>query len=192
MAATIYDAIEMTLHACGGTITGKLAMQKLLYFQAQRIPGLGIRDYRALHYGPYSGGLAGALVDLSSFVLIYVDMASWSNNGFVYRLTEDGRECAEAAVSEHGVTYGVISEIVKECRSHCGLRSEPLYHAAMLHFAAARRGAAGRDCSPAEAARMAGGLGWDMTGSEAEDGMRLLRSLGLAGGSGTPRPDPAR
>ncbi|MDA8010119.1 MAG: hypothetical protein MPK75_10480 [Alphaproteobacteria bacterium] len=181
MGLSIYDAIEMTLDACKGTITGKTAMQKLLYFQAQKIPEIRaeIPDYTNYYYGPFSRKLAAALLDLSSFVLIYINMSSWSNNGFVYTLSDDGKECADVSKNDYPDEYATISDIVEKCKAHCDLRADPLSYAAKSHFVIKEFGDINETYQPDDIIEMAKRFNWKMSRADVKTGMALLGDLDL-------------
>ncbi|MDA7949754.1 MAG: hypothetical protein MPJ78_20085 [Hyphomicrobiaceae bacterium] len=180
MAATIYDIIQMTMVACGGTVTGKLAMQKLLYFQSQKIWEVGaeIDDHVHYYYGPFSCKVAGALLELSSFGLIHVSMTSWSNDGYVYRFSEGGEVCAKKAAEKYPATYDQISGIVERCRDVCGLRSDPMSCAAKSHYMMMEDDRAGYEAD--QISSVVGRFAWQVDPADARDGANLLRALELA------------
>ncbi|MDA7959641.1 MAG: hypothetical protein MPJ08_02785 [Nitrosopumilus sp.] len=180
MAVTVYDIIQMTMLACGGTVTGKTTMQKLLYFQSEKIPEVGaeIDDHVHYYYGPFSCKVAGALLELSSFRLISIDMTSWSNDGYVYRFTKGGEECAKKAAEKYAGIHDKITGIAEKCRDHCGLRSDPMSCAAKSHYIMMEndRGIYEAD----QISSMAERFSWQVAPGDVKDGAKLLRALDLA------------
>ena len=180
MAITVYDIIQMTLVACDGTVTGKTAMQKLLYFQSQLIPEVGkeIGDYVHYYYGPFSRTVEGALLSLASFDLIRVNLTSWNNNGYVYSFTDGGRKCAEKAAENYSTTYRKISEIVGKCKAHCKLRAMPLSCAAKSHYIMMKNNQ--KSYTTDEISSLAKKFDWNVGPDDVNNGANLLRALNLA------------
>ena len=178
MAATIYDIIQMTMVACGGTVTGSTAMQKLLYFQSLKIPEVHavINDHVHRYYGPFSRNVQGALLSLASFDLIRIELRSWGNDGYVYRFSEGGEGCARRAAEKYAATYDQICGIVQMCRDVCGLRGIAMSCAAKSHHIMVENDGRGYDAdqmsSMVESA-------WRMDPSDARAGAKLLRALDL-------------
>lgn len=178
-----YDAILLTLRSNDELLgidrlderpIGRTAMQKLVYFETQKIPSK--IDFGAHYYGPFSYGVHEGLARLCAFGYVREDAPNADGFAYEYRLTRDGRSLADDLSRENGY-YGKIKDTVQVAANHCELRQNALARAAKTHFL--RKQTRG---NPRIRQIVARGrkLGWAMDANDVNDGMTLLRALNLA------------
>jgi len=179
-----HDAILMTLYANDELLgseriderpIGRTAMQKLVYFEAQKIPSE--IAFNAYYYGPFSSNVAESLARLGAFGYVREDMLD-AGIAYEYRLTRYGKALAADLSKEAPENYEKIKDVVRLAAEHCNLRQLALAHAGKTHFL--RKKNDKRNASNAKIAASGEKFGWIMKEKDVEDGLRLLRALNLA------------
>lgn len=179
MEPRIPDVIALTLLANEGKVTGKIAMQKLIYFQTKKIPTIKITEYVHYFYGPFSNKVAAALHDMSSFSLIHVDLISRHGNAYRYQLTSQGMDFAKNASKGYPDEYRAISDIVHQCKDHCDLQSTPLSYAAKFLYILEHSKSMSNEYTTKDIEKIAKNLKWKITPDDAKKGIKLLQMLSL-------------
>jgi len=155
---------------------GRTAMQKLVYFEAQKIPSE--IAFNAHYYGPFSSDLAESLARLGAFGYVREDALDDHALAYECRLTRYGRALATDLSGEEPANYEKIKDVVRLAAEHCDLRQLALAHAGKTHFL--RTNIAKRNASNQEIVESGKKLGWNMEEKDVENGLRLLRVLKLA------------
>lgn len=177
-AMDVHDAIILTLLANGGRVYGRAAIQKLVYFQTQKIRNLEAGRYKHHFYGPYCPEVAVALENMGDFDLLDEMPVRGRYESYSYSLTERGRRFAEKVKARHAAGYEAIARVVRRCRAHSGLEELRLSYAAKAHQMLSDGGA--RKPAAAEVLEAGRRFGWNVRRGDAEAGVALLRSLELA------------
>src|SRR6266498_1650474 len=96
----IWDFVILGYKAFGGSVRGKTMLQKRMYFLSVML-GVNL-GYGAHYYGPYSGEVASANVDLKALGFLEERSSLWGvdHRGFEmarydYELTKAGKRIAE-------------------------------------------------------------------------------------------------
>ena len=180
----VYDAILLTLHANDELLgsdrleerpIGRTAMQKLVYFEAQRIPNE--LYFKAYYYGPFSPNVSEGLARLGAFGFVREDIPDGDGLAYEYHLTRDGRRLA-VELAETKEYYGTIKDIVEIAAKHCNLRQLALAYAGKTHFL--RKKSVKGNPRISEIAAYGKHFGWTIEEKDVKDGLKLLRALKLA------------
>ena len=119
----IFDAILATIRAAGGSITGRTAIQKLMYFE--NVSKIVDIKYRPHYYGPYSAEVAGAIQELIDLDFLKEEIETAETTGFPvpddwkryrYTLTSDGNKVIEHINQESAAETKKISNLVSTCQ----------------------------------------------------------------------------
>jgi uncharacterized protein YwgA len=180
------EAVLLALDAAGGTVEGRTAMQKIMYFvSVALVEDLG---HRAHYYGPYSRAVEFALTQtaLADEVVEMMERFPSYTSGpdirkYTYELTSDGKSVAQEA----GVRYGEQATIVRETvdavhEAVPDLDQNTLSMAAKIHFIIRQQD------EPTKLARIpdiARQLGWHLSDSQVERSVELLQKLNLLAAS---------
>jgi uncharacterized protein YwgA len=79
------DIVTAVLSAAGGTLTGRVRMQKMAYLLDQLGLDSGF-DYEYNHYGPFSRDLENATADAKAFGLITEEIRLRQSDGAAYSI----------------------------------------------------------------------------------------------------------
>lgn len=180
---TVQDAALVALDAAEGTIEGRTAMQKIMYFVSVALD----RDFghRAHYYGPFSRTVEGALTlsALGEDVIERVELLpEWSSGRdlrkYTYELTPDGEKVAEAAAKEHPEEAATVRETVEAVRSVVpDLDQYTLSMAAKVDYIVYQQ--TDRERIPlSEIPKLANQLGWRISEPQVEKSVELLTKLG--------------
>ncbi|MDI6897477.1 hypothetical protein [Methanocella conradii] len=179
----LLDAIVLTIKAANNQISGRTAIQKLLYFES--MAGVIEAKYRPYYYGPYSSELMGTIE--SAVKLNFIDENLDVFNGkmdadsvewkrYVYSLTEDGKELAEQLIKEHEPDYEKINCIVNTCKKISDLDVNTLSYAAKIHYILSSKK---KPMMINEITEMASSFGWKLSKPKVEKAIGLLQALNL-------------
>jgi uncharacterized protein YwgA len=166
------DAILRILDFNGEYGAGRTTMQKLLYFASEKgAVGIGFMPH---YYGPYSGEVSTELSNLVSLGFVEENAAAFSsgNVGYVYRITDDGREILDG--DEKSVR--IIEKLVEVAKRHFALNQSLLAIAAKTHFILKKNGSTMTfSAIRTEALR----LGWKVSPEDIEKVLGFLSELEL-------------
>ena len=172
-----YDTICLTLEANGGQIRGRTAIQKLIYFETQKIPELSIEPHVAYFYGPFNRQVAQGLE-----TLVHLDVLSETRlrkgNSYEYTLLDKGIPVTKQLIEDNERIYKKIKNIIQTCREYCGLNPNPLSFAAKTHYMLTKQECK-KGMTKKEAVSMAKEFGWNITEDDVKFGTDLLHQLGL-------------
>lgn len=174
----IYDIVALLLHANGGKIKDRAAVQKLFYFYAHLSPDVEIPKYVHHFYGPFSCEMDIALDDMSEFSFIDEIVISRYYETYAYKLNEKGEKYAENARKNNPQAYDLISRVVDVCKTHSNLQPMPLSYAAKSHYMLDNSKHAGK-YTIQEIQQTAKDFGWDFSSQDAETGIKVLKELEL-------------
>ena len=171
-----HDAILLTISSCGGTLNGRVTVQKLVYFHTINIKEFS-PHYTHHYYGPFSRVVASALYDLSAFAFVNEIAHPRFHEGYAYEMTEEGSKYAEAASSEFPEENKQIDETVRTCKAFCELKPAPLSYAAKCHYIVAKQG--GGEYTVDNVRSGGKDLNWRISDKDARTGIDLLKKLRL-------------
>ena len=176
----LLEAILLTVRAAKGHISGRTAIQKLVYFES--VKNIISTEYRPHYYGPYSADVASTvqnLVALKFLVEEEVGYADQKNHWKVYRyvLTVEGKKAAEMLIKKNRGEYKEIEGIVKTCKRVVNLEPNTLSWAAKAYYIISK---GGRAMTCEEIKADAEGFGWKIPGNvNIDNAVNLLDELGL-------------
>lgn len=170
-----YDIICLTLLANGGQISGRTVLQKLIYFEMQKIPKLGIRPHIAYFYGPFNQQVAEGLETLVHLNILNERQLRGS---YEYAILNKDTPIVNQLIADNKKTYEKIKNIVQICREYCNLRSNPLSFAAKTHYMLTKSKCK-KGMTKKEVVSMAEKFGWHITEKDIRSGANLLQQLGL-------------
>jgi uncharacterized protein YwgA len=176
------DAVLLALDAAGGTVEGRTAMQKILYFVSVALESdLG---HRAHYYGPYSRLVEDALLQtaMADEVDETLERLPSLTSGpdirkYTYELTESGRETVrdlQQEFSSDATTVKTTVEAVHEAVPD--LDQQTLSMAAKIHFIVCNQ----QEPTPlAQIPTLARQLGWRISDPQVQGSVELLQRLDL-------------
>ena len=178
------DFVLLALHAVGGEVRGKTKLQKTVYFlglMTGRIDDLG---YRAHYYGPYSDDVADAVSRLRSVGFVDQSAAGCGTVGksgfevcrYDFRLTDDGRQIAEAKAAEMPDVWKKLQRAVAALGKAGDLDYVRLSIAAKTYFMLGKKKG---EATMAELAGLARRFGWKVTSHQVKEAAQYLSRLGL-------------
>jgi hypothetical protein len=176
----VYETIECILDANNGEVTGRTAVQKLVYLSKCVISELEIPPYKPHYYGPYSSAVSIALEKLVSYSFIDERrVPAYLYESYVYSLTGDGKKMMRLTRKQHQSTYKKIKNVVDTCREFCDLKPKPLSYASKVFFTLERLPKDQRKQELDNAVENAKRLGWDISPHDVKVGKQLLDNLKL-------------
>jgi uncharacterized protein len=176
------EAILLALHAADGTVEGRTAMQKIMYFVAVALD----TDFghRAHYYGPYSRVVEYALAQ-SAFADEVTEtmerIPSYSSGPdlrkYTYELTAQGERAVEAISNDHPAEAERIKQTVDAVHDAVpDLDQNTLSMAAKIHFIVTQED----EPTPLiEIPTLARQLGWRISDPQVDRSVELLQRLGL-------------
>lgn len=175
-----YDTIGLTIGAHGGSITGRTAIQKLIYFTKVKIPSIDI-TYTHHYYGPFSRNVAMGLENLTAFsYLEEKNTSATSFESYQYDLTTSGVKIFEKTKNEYEREYKIISDIVNTCEKNCHLKANPLSYAAKADYILREKGIERKvGTTVNDIKELAKEFGWRISEDEVLEGINLLKELDL-------------
>lgn len=180
MGIDVFDTIALTLYANDNNkITGRTAIQKLIYFHTMTVENLHISDYVHYFYGPFSHYVANALESMSEFSFIDRRVISSYYETYEYELTRKGIEYAKDAKRKYLDEFETISQIVQICKEYNGLTSTSLSYAAKAHYILAKSGNGHSGYSAKDVREIAKDFDWEISPDDAQNGLELLQKLDL-------------
>lgn len=179
------DAILMTIESAGGTVSGRTAIQKLVYFESCVVDVNAC--YQPYYYGPYSAEIAGATQSLVSlnFLAEEIDYKEskklpgsedWKT--YKYKISDDGKKVLEMIKKKHPAEYEDIKKVVTVCKQESELDIGRLSRAAKVHYLF--RNVSGPDnsvLSTEEISSISEDYGWQLTEEDVEKAFTLIGSL---------------
>lgn len=180
----ISDAILVAIKAAGGTISGRTAIQKLVYFAVYF--KLVESKYKPHYYGPYSTEVSTILQELTYLNFINEEVETRETTGFTvsedwkryfYTISKDGDEIIKHLKNENKSEYKQISDLVKICKETANLDGNTLSWAAKVHYILLKQD---KSMTPKEVTTSAQSFGWDLSKNQIKDGEKLLIKLHLA------------
>ena len=176
MTLSNLDTICLTLAANDNEIKGRTTIQKLIYFEMQKIDEIDIAPHIPYYYGPFSSEVMAGLESL-----VYINVLSekrLSTTFYAYKVEEKGIPVIEKLKKENKKTYEKIEKIVQICKNCCSLKQNPLSIAAKVHYIVSG-GKNKKTMTDNEVIKMSKDFGWDITEKDIESGVNLLEELGL-------------
>jgi uncharacterized protein YwgA len=177
----IFDAILATIRAAGGSITGRTAIQKLMYFE--NVSKVVDIKYRPHYYGPYSAQVAGAIQELIDLDFLKEEMDTAKTTGFPvpddwkryrYTLTSDGKKVVELLDQENEEEINKISNLVRTCQETVNLDANMLSYSAKVYYIISSQSKA---MTVNEIQKTAGSFGWNLSQNDINDAVDLLKQL---------------
>jgi uncharacterized protein len=179
----LLDAILLTIKAANNKISGRTAIQKLIYFES--VFDLVEVKYRPYYYGPYSSDLMSTIETMVSlnFIKENIDVMptekisgsiEWKK--YEYVLTEDGKELSNQLVNENGQEYEKIRNIVKICNEKAHLDVNTLACASKIYFILTSKK---MPMTGEEIADTASSFGWELSRPQIDGAKELLKALQL-------------
>lgn len=178
MTMDVYDTIIAIIDCNDGQISGRTAIHKLAFFIDQLIPEIEIPPHKPHFYGPFNEEIAVSLEKLVSYSFLEErKIPGYRYDSYQYRLTPDGGDMARTLESENPTTYRRIDEIIETCNDFCGLRAAPLSYAAKIYYMLKMH--PGSKMTYEDAVNEGKKLDWNLSQSNAEQGVKLLERLHL-------------
>lgn len=177
----IFDAILATIRAAGGCITGRTAIQKLMYFE--NVSKLVDIKYRPHYYGPYSAEVAGAIQELIDLDFLKEEIDTAKTTGFPvpddwkryrYTLTSDGTKVVELLDQENEEEINKISNLVRTCQETVNLDANMLSYSAKVYYIISSQS---KPMTVDEIQKTAGSFGWNLSQNDINDAVDLLKQL---------------
>ncbi len=176
----LLEAIILTIKAADGHVSGRTAIQKLVYFET--VENITASEYRPHYYGPYSAEVAGAIQTLVALKFLKEEEISYVNKDrrwsvFRYELSDEGDKAAELLSQNNIKQYKQIEEIVKTSKRVVDLDPNALSLAAKAYFVLFK-GKQAMTCD--EIKKSAEDFGWKIPGdANIDSAVDLLNELGL-------------
>ncbi|MEM2870383.1 MAG: hypothetical protein QW379_08205 [Thermoplasmata archaeon] len=167
------DGILLAVEACEPAHVGRTALQKLMYFASRR--GVVDAEFSAHYYGPYSQEVASevaSLVDLNFLEEQAGVVYASGNVGYVYRLTEEGRQVLPGGNGQKKLIRAIVSSAV----SRLSLNPRLLATAAKVHFIL---DSSHEPMVPQKIRERAGRLGWELEEADIFKVIDYLKDLEL-------------
>lgn len=177
----IFDAILATIKAAGGSITGRTAIQKLMYFE--NVSKIVDIKYRPHYYGPYSAEVAGAIQELIDLDFLKEEIETAETTGFPipddwkryrYTLTSDGYKVVEHINQESGAETKKISNLVRTCQKTVNLDANMLSCAAKVYYILSSKS---KSMAVDEVQKTAESFGWNLSQHQITGAVNLLKQL---------------
>lgn len=177
------EAVLLALDAAGGTVDGRTAMQKIMYFVSVALDSdLG---HRAHYYGPYSRAVEYALTQtaLAEEVTETMERIPSYTSGpdirkYTYELTPAGKEEVNAAKTKNGAYAALIKTTVDSVHEAVpDLDQNTLSMAAKIHFIVNQQVV--QPTKLIDIPALAKQLGWRISDTQVEQSVALLRGLNL-------------
>ena len=179
------DAILMTIDSAGGLISGRTAIQKLIYFES-RIVNISA-TYQPYYYGPYSAEVAGATQSLVSLNFLNEEIDYKASRKFKssedwkkykYKISEDGRTVLTRIEEKYRDDFRSIDKIVDVCNRETGMDIIKLSCAAKVHYLTGNyTNVDKRPLSVEDIELIAGELGWQISDEDIINSLELIQTL---------------
>ena len=176
MTLSTLDTICLTVSANCNEIQGRRTIQKLIYFEAEKIRELDIASYITYYYGPFNGEVQAGLE-----TLVYTNILGEKRialTTYVYKVEEKGIPVIKKLKQENEKTYKKIEKIVQTCKKYCSLNQNSLSIAANIHYILSAEKNKKRITNN-KIFEMSEAFGWDITKKEIKSGANLLEKLDL-------------
>jgi uncharacterized protein YwgA len=178
------DFVLLALHAVGGEIQGKTKLQKTAYFLGLMTGHLDDLGYRAHYYGPYSDDVADGVNRLRSVGFVEqnaagrgaIDRSGFEVCRYDFRLTDDGRQIAEAKADADPKFWKKLQAAVDVLNKAGDLDYVRLSIAAKTYFMLEKKKGPATD---AELITVAQGFGWKVTKAQIKEAAQYLSKLDL-------------
>ncbi|MEM2944620.1 MAG: hypothetical protein QW087_07770 [Methanomassiliicoccales archaeon] len=182
----VFDAVLVAVYAAGGNITGRTAIQKMLYFAKER--GLVKTTYIPHYYGPYSAEVADVVQELVCMGFLHEEVEADENadpflpegwRRYAYRLTPDAEKVIEEIRDENGGEFDKLSMLVKSWKNCAGLNAKILSCAAKVHYICSKKKKSVTAEDIMEEARY---FGWELSQDQVHKAVKLLESISSQSG----------
>ncbi len=180
MDKTDLDALDilcMTLAANENEIEGRTTIQKLTYFEMQKIKGLNVNPHKAYRYGPFNTEISDGLGTLVYINVISEKRLPGTYPTWGYKIEEKGIPVVEKLKVENEKIYNKIENIVKTCKEYCSLKQTTLAITAKVHYIRSHKKT--KKMTPDEIISMSKNFGWEIKKKDIKDADALLGKLGL-------------
>ncbi len=174
----VYDTICLTLAANDDQLRGRTTIQKLIYFELEKIPEIHIEPHIAYFYGPFNRQVAQGLETLVHLDVLDEKRLQNGDSSYQYTITKKGIPVIKNLIEENKQTYEKIEKIVQTCFDYCKLNPNPLSFAAKVHYMLSKRECQ-KGMTEDEAIQMAKSFGWKITEKDVKLGAELLEKLKL-------------
>jgi len=178
----LLDTILITIKAAGGTISGRTAIQKLIYFES--ISGIIEVKYRPHYYGPYSSEVQGTIQELIVLDFVKEEIETSTSTGFSvpddwkrysYSISRDGEEIVKLLNTEDKGKYDMITGLVERCKT-VNFDVNILSCAAKVNYIMSKQG---KTLTREEIIQTSTSFGWKLSQSQINDAIELLKKLQL-------------
>ena len=174
-----YTTVMAMLDSENG-IRGRTAIQKLAYLVKEIHPDLDIPEYNPHYYGPFSTVVDEALLELVSYSFVSeTTIREPRYMGYEYQITEHGRSAVEDVKEQFRSGHDAIRELVDRCNKSCGLHIHSLSFASKIRFMQTHRSHEDDPMTVESIKERGKDLGWKIVDRDIDDGIKLLRDLGL-------------
>ena len=177
MTLSSLDTICLTMAANSNEIEGRATIQKLIYFEMQKIKELDITPHVDHYFGPFNGEVMAGLE-----TLVYINVLSEKRltmTTYAYKIEEKGIPVIEKLKNENKKTYEKIEKIVQICKKCCSLKQNPLSIAAKIHYIMVLRKKSKKSITNNKVIEIAETFGWEITKKDIKTGANLLGELEL-------------
>jgi uncharacterized protein YwgA len=167
----------LLIDAAGGSVEGRTTLQKWLYFASVKT-GLNL-GFIPHFYGPFSDSVSRTIYDLiaSDFLVESGRVTRYDRVIYTYTLTEDGKNIAKDLKRSNEALYRKLKEVVDTCNNVVGNNISILSWAAKTYYLLHRQS---KKITYAEIRKTARSLGWQLSDTEIDSGVKLLSALRLA------------
>ncbi|WP_424358369.1 hypothetical protein [Methanocella sp. MCL-LM] len=176
------DAILMTIDSTGGEISGRTAIQKLIYFESLVLDINAC--YQPYYYGPYSGEVAGGTQSLVSLNFVkeeidYKESRKFNSSEdwkkYSYKLSDDGKTVLQSIKEKNESNYDLIKKVVEICKRETRMDIHKLSCAAKVHYLT-------NNCTPAPGSlekiqQYAECHGWQLSDDDIIEASDLIAAL---------------
>lgn len=171
------DALLLLVHANGGRVDGRTAIQKLTYFTQLLVPLSREFKFSPHFYGPYSAELAGSLDSLVAIRFLETEAmrTGYQRVMYSYSLSADGEDFVRKLMQQEQASE--IAKVLETCRKETGLNADVLSFAAKADYILRRKK---KGYTRAQVIAEAKKLGWNLTDQQVRNGVKLLLALRLA------------
>lgn len=170
------EVLISILDAMGGEVVGRTVLQKLSYFISVKTNY--DLQHSAHYYGPYSRTITSTIQDLTASDFVREEGWITFNDrvAYTYSLTQDGLSIAKNIRRDSPELYNIVKNIVNTCSEIVGNDIDILSWAAKVYYIASQEG---HKITYKEIRKIGESFGWQISGSQIESAVELLKALQL-------------
>ena len=176
---TAHNAIILTMFAVDNHYVGRIALQKLVYFETVKIPSN--IHYRPHYYGPFSKDVAVALENLVTIDCLDEEVTIIDTyESYRYRMKPEWKKIIQEDKKTECQQYEIIQDIVKKCTSFCGLQANILSYAAKaFYILTSTKQNEIQEVTIDEIRQIGNDFKWELSSDDTERGLELLSQINL-------------